>query len=254
MVFGAAGWLGRAILASLEGKHEVRAHDRGPEAWEGLLDVDGEWQGGEIVHGDIADFSAVDRAVAGMDAVIHTAVYFPGHEGAPPVEDDEQVFLVNLKGLWNVLESAHRRGLGRVVHIGSCQTEHPNGVFFTADVRRPDGSLYAVTKRLQEEMCRQFYEAFGLRTIVLRPDYIVDSRLGIGRWKEKLGPGGHPWRNGWVCRHDLAEACRLAMESEAIGFDIFHIVGTPEADATCNVARSRSVLGLTYRGDLEQYR
>jgi hypothetical protein len=30
-------------------------------------------------------------------------------------------------------------------------------------------------------------------------------------------------------------------------------VGTPEADQTCNVGRSREVLGLTYQGDLEQY-
>jgi len=35
---------------------------------------------------------------------------------------------------------------------------------------------------------------------------------------------------------------------------VLHIVGTPEADATCNTARARVILGLKYRGDLEQYR
>ena len=103
-------------------------------------------------------------------------------------------------------------------------------------------------------MCRQFYDAYRLRVIVLRPDYIVDSRLGVGRHREKLGSEGTLVRNGCVCRHDLAEACRLGIESTAIDFDIFHIVGTPEADKTCNVERSRSVLGLDYQGDLEQYR
>src|SRR5436305_1923944 len=81
-----------------------------------------------------------------------------------------------------------------------------------------------------EERCRSFHDAYGMRIIVLRPDYIVDSRLGLGRHRERLGPGGTPTRNGWVCRHDLAEACCLALESEAIPFDIFHIVGTPEAE------------------------
>jgi nucleoside-diphosphate-sugar epimerase len=192
----------------------------------------------------------VDAALEGMDAVIHTAVY-----AAPDgyQVDDERPFLINLKGLWNVLEAARQRGSGPVVHVGSCQTVHPRGTFFSADIRRPDGGLYAVTKRLQEEMCRQYHEAFGTRVIVLRPDYIVDSRLGIGRYRERLGPGGAPYRNGWVCRHDLAEACRLAMEAD-IDFDVFHIVGTPEAEATCNVARSRAVLGLEYRGDLESFR
>jgi hypothetical protein len=30
-------------------------------------------------------------------------------------------------------------------------------------------------------MCRQFSEAHGLAVLVLRPDYIVDLELGIGR-------------------------------------------------------------------------
>jgi nucleoside-diphosphate-sugar epimerase len=253
VVFGADGWTGRAVLANLAGRHEIRAFSLSPEAWEVWKDTDGEWTSGEIVYGDIVGFSTVHRAIQGMDSVVHLTVYHSEKPGAYGV-DDPLPFLVNLKGLWNVLESARQHGIRRVVHVGSCQTVHPKGVFFSSDVRRPDGSLYAVTKRLQEEMCRQFHEAFGLRIIVLRPDYIVDSRLGIGRHKEKLGPGGSRYRIGWVCRHDLAEAIRLALESQTIDFDVFHVVGTPGAEKTCNVARSQEVLGLTYRGDLEQYR
>ena len=162
VVFGAAGWVGRAVLTNLVGKHQVRAFDWGSEAWEGWKDIEGEWRDGDIIHGDIVDFSAVHNATEGMDAVIHLAVSFESY-----AVDDPQPFLINLKGLWNVLESARQRGIKRVVHIGSCQTVHPKGIFFTADVRRPDGSQYAVCKRLQEEMCRQFYDAYGSRIIVL---------------------------------------------------------------------------------------
>jgi len=252
-VFGAEGFTGRAVLENLADKHEIRAASFSPEAWAEWQGEDGEWRDGEDVYGDIVNFDGVHKATDGMEAIIHLTVHHslePGSYGA----DDEKPFLVNLKGLWNVLESARLRDIRRVVHVGSCQTVHADGVFFSAEVRRPDGSLYAVTKRLQEEMCRQYHEAFGMSIIVLRPDYIVDSRLGIGRHKEKLGREGRPRRVGWVCRHDLAEACRLAAESESIGFDIFHIVGTPEAGKTCNVARSEEVLGLEYRGDLDQYR
>ena len=249
-VFGAAGWVGRAILANLTGRHEVRAFDRGREAWDTWSDLDGAWCDGQVIHGDIADFGQVDEAVADMDVVVHAAVYSSGSDP----EHDTRPFLMNLKGLWNVLEVARRRELKRVVYIGSCQTVHPTGEFFTADVRNAEGGLYDVCKRLQEEMCRQFHDAFGMRIIVLRPDYIVDSRLGTGKYRQQLGSADHPWRVGWVCRHDLAEACRLAAENETIDFDVFHIVGTIEAEASCNVARSREVLGLEYRGDLEQYR
>ena len=248
VVFGAAGWLGRAILNNLEAAgHQVRAVDHSAEAWSAWEDVDGPWTGERLIA-DISDFASVQAALEGMDGIVHAAVYFgQGY-------DDPLPWLINLKGLWNTLEGARRLGIRRIVHIGSCETVHPHGHFFSAEQRRPGGGIYPITKRLQEEMCRSFWDAHGLPNVVLRPDYIVDSRIRMGRFREKLGPPDHPTRNGWVCRHDLAEACRLALERDDLGFDIFHIVGTPEADATCNVARSREVLGLTYRGDLEQYR
>ncbi len=250
-VFGAAGWLGRAIIANMQTHHDVRAIDFGPEAWQSWEDVDGAWAG-DTYHGDISDFGQVDAALEGVDAVVHAAVYATRTPGGYGV-DDEKPFTINLKGLWNVLEASRRRQIARVVHVGSCQTVHPQGLFFEADVRRPDGSLYAVCKRLQEEMCRQYHDAFGMSIAVLRPDYIVDSRIGLGRGRETLGAEGSPLRNGWVCRHDLAEACRLAAEHPDLVFEVLHIVGTSEAEATCNVARAREFLGLHYAGDLRQY-
>lgn len=250
VVFGAEGWTGRAVLASLQDRHEVRSAVYSPESWDQWNEIDGPWQGEDVQYGDIADWDAVQRATEGMDAVIHLAVHFP-YRSKVPEEQNTQSFLVNLKGLWNVLESAHRRGIERVVHVGSCMTVHPGGVFFDADTRSVEGSQYGICKRLQEEMCRQFHDAFGMKTVVLRPDYIVDSRLGIGRQREPLQGG---YRNGWVCRHDLAEACRLAAESTTVGHDVLHVVGTPEARQTCNVGHTQEVLGLQFRGDLEQYR
>jgi nucleoside-diphosphate-sugar epimerase len=249
VVFGAAGWVGRAILANLQAHgHSIRAVDHAEEAWATYHDIDGDWKGGEILHGDIADYDHVHTAIDGMDAVIHTAVLLGGVRGGYQHGDDKP-WLVNLKGLWNVLEVARERGIRRVVHIGSCQVEHPQGVFFDADVRRPDGSPYAVTKRLQEEMCRQFHEAFGMSIVVLRPCSIVDGRLGIGKYGDPLGAQGV----GSVCRHDLAEASRLAVEVEGIGLEVLHTNGLPEADEYCNAARGRQVLGLEYRADLRRF-
>ena len=250
VVFGAEGWTGRAVLANLEGRHEIRAAVYSPESWEQWNDVDGDWRGEDVHHGDIVDFDVVHRVTEGVDAIIHLAVHFP-YRSTVPVEHNLKSFLVNLKGLWNVLESAQRRGIERVVHVGSCMTVHPKGVFFSSDTRSIEGSQYGICKRLQEEMCRQFHDAFGMKTIVLRPDYIVDSRAGIGREREKLKG---KYRNGWVCRHDLAEACRLAIESTTIEHDILHVVGTPEARETCNVERTEGLLGLEFRSDLVQYK
>ena len=238
-VIGAAGWVGRAVLANFTDRHEVRAFDYSRDAWEVYRKLDGDWTG-EKVYGDVADFWAVDRALEGMDAVVNLAAYF-GYQDPP--ENNENPFLVNVKGMWNVLESARRRKLKRVVHMGSCVVQHPDGVFLSSEVRSKEGDLYGITKRLQEEVCRQYHDAYGLRIIVFRPCSIGDSRLGISR-------NGTPARGGigWVCRHDLAEACHLALMSEDIDFDILHTASHPDADKYCNVARSRDILGLEYKG------
>ena len=244
-VLGAAGWVGRAMLSNLEGKHEIRAFDYGPKAWDHASKVDGEWSDGEVVHGDISDFSTVEKVLDGIDRVIHLAVYAGDYE-----DNDMLPFSINLKGLWNVLEIAARREIPRVVHVGSAPIQHPNGIFFGPDVRRSDASLYAITKRLQEEMCRQFYEGKGQSIIVLRPCSIVDARLGMNK-------GGTPMKGyseGWVCRHDLAQGCRLAMETDLVDFDIFHAVGTPEASDTCDVDRAKELLGWEYQADLTRFR
>lgn len=238
-VIGAAGWVGRAVLENFAARHQVRAFEYNPAAWEVYRKFDGDWEG-EKVYGDIANFHAVDSALEGMDGVVNLAAYF-GYQDPP--ENNERPFLINLKGMWNVLESARRRELKRVVQMGSCVVQHPDGVFLSSEVRSKEGDLYGITKRLQEEMCRQYHDAYGLRIIVFRPCSIGDSRLGISR-------DGAPARGGisWVCRHDLAEACHLALESEAIDFDIMHTASHPDANKYCNTPRSRDILGLEYKG------
>lgn len=238
-VMGAAGWVGRAVLRHFAGRHQVRAFDHDPAAWEVYRRFDGDWEG-EKVYGDIADFNAVDSALQGMDGVVNLTAYF-GYQDSP--EDSVKPFLINVKGMWNVLEVARRRGLRRVVQMSSCVVQHPGGRFLSSEVRSQEGDLYGITKRLQEEVCRQYHDAYGLPIIIFRPCSIGDSRRLIYR-------DGSPARGGlgWVCRHDLAEACHLALENDRIAFDILHTASHPGADAYCNVARSRELLGLEYRG------
>ena len=57
-----------------------------------------------------------------------------------------------------------------------------------------------------------------------------------------------------VCRHDLAEACRLAIEKDDLSFEVLHMAGAAEADEFCNTQQAREVLGLEFKGDLDQFR
>ena len=126
----------------------------------------------------------------------------------------------------------------RLVHVSSCWTAHPDVPFFDGSTRRPDWSLYAVSKRLQvrpswqsaisinshagsrrggggagqEEMCEQYRDAHGLQIVMLRPDHIVDSISGRNRQaaltsSDVLDTQGD---TGWVRLPDLLACLRLA--------------------------------------------
>ena len=116
-------------------------------------------------------------------------------------------------------------------------------------MRRPDCGLYPVHKRLQEEMCRQFYEghgswpswlcvasmpktegrgcAAGLRIIVLRPSGIMDVELGISRSRQ---PISKTWSTNSVCRRHLGQAAVGAIRATGSESDfcVLHAVTLPE--------------------------
>lgn len=283
---GAAGFAGRAMMSALlDAGFKVKALDLDEASWtdtdahgrqrieSGLPSaVAGDGQL-ELVFGNITDYAVVQSLLEGCTAVVHTTVFFPQQVpgqndggvhgvGLPDAVADE-TWKVNLKGLWNVLACAERSDtVRRVVHVGSCSTVWPGStthtaagsVRFDADVRRPDGSLYAVQKRLQEEMCRQFYDASGLPVIVLRPDGIMDLQTRSNRG----GPVGE-YRTGWCCRHQLAAAVVGAIaHADAPVFGVFSaatvpnppVEGQPDPRDTCNVSEAEQALGVSFEADV----
>ena len=251
----------------------------------------------ERLEGDLLEAASVRRAVFGCDAVVHTAVLHPPSAEAVGGEDEVNrlTFLVQMNGLFNVLDAiADTPSVQRLVHVSSCWTAHPQVEFFDgstrvsalatpalvcgsaieratacmltlrcacADAQRPDWSLYAVSKRTQEEMCEQYHTAHGLQIVMLRPDHIVDSRSGWNRAGQLTSAAVLEAQGdtGWVCRHDLASACVLAAETVGLGLEYLSVVGQtpagkPLPEQTCNVIRTKQLLGWEARGDLEQWR
>jgi hypothetical protein len=106
-------------------------------------------------------------------------------------------------------------------------------------------------------MCRQFYDAFGLRTIVLRPSWILDLKQHTSR---TLPLKGSEWSNGAICRHQLAAAACGAVRdtSSQSDFCCLHAVTIPdpplsdyEPERWCNVGMAASVLdGYDFKLDV----
>lgn len=167
LVTGAAGVIGRAVCAELISRgHNVRGFDcvtpRAPV--EGLRDMQ---------LGDLANADAVDRAVAGMDALVHLAAY-------PKEADFLEVLLEpNVIGVYHVLEAARRHHVQRVIVTSSCQTigghDWRSRMIRVDDPFCPE-SHYGVTKAMAEVWARYYAEQHGMSMIVVRPGFAPRDR------------------------------------------------------------------------------
>lgn len=171
LVTGAAGFIGSHLVGSLvaEGaavRAFVRYDSRGSRGHIDLLDpaVRNEV---EIIAGDVRDGPTVDRAIAGCDTVFHLAalVAIPYSYLAP-----EAYVATNVGGTLNVLESARRAEVSRLVHTSTSE------VYGTAQVTpiteqhpiRPQ-SPYAASKAGADHLALAYHSSFGTPVVVLRP-------------------------------------------------------------------------------------
>lgn len=231
LVTGAAGLLGRHVVAQLRGSCEVVGLDiaRG--------DADIEWH-----TGDVTDPALVREAVTGCDAVVHVAaipniVSGPGHE----------IMRVNVVGTWNVFAAAHAAGARRVVQ---CSSDSVVGFTVLAGAMHPPDYLpideahplrpsdpYALSKQLGEEVARSF-TLRGLEAVALRPVFISHPESWVEIEARARDPDGYrpgaaggaqPAAGGPVWHHvdprDAARAFRLALEVDLRGsrFEAFFV-------------------------------
>ena len=167
MITGGAGFLGiNMVRYLLERNHEVVSLDIAP------FDYPERSQITEIV-GDIRDRTAVDKAMEGVDVVIHTAAALPLYKA-------EEIYSTDIDGTRNVIESAHAHGVERFVHISSTAVygipdHHP---LFEDD--KLDGvGPYGEAKIAAEEVCFEYRDK-GMVVPVIRPkSFIGPERLGV---------------------------------------------------------------------------
>src|SRR6266568_2782412 len=126
-----------------------------------------------VVKGDIRKRGDVEKAMQGVDQVVHTAA-------ALPLYTPKDIYTTDVEGTHMVLEVAHRRNVKRVVMISS-----------TAVYGIPDHHpLYENDKligvgpygqaKIQAEMVCLEYRAKGMVVPIIRPkSFIGPERLGV---------------------------------------------------------------------------
>lgn len=154
LLTGAAGRIGSALRTRLPAYGwRLRCFDRTPMP--PLED--------ETMVGDANSPADLDRAMAGVAAVVHMA-------GMPDEAPWPVIRAANVDGLLQTFEAARRHGVGRVVWASSNHAVgfEPVGSDMPADLTpRPD-SLYGVSKAFGEALGRYYVDRYGMRVASLR--------------------------------------------------------------------------------------
>ncbi len=209
LITGAGGNLGRSLAPLLkEAGHTLRLFDFR------LLETEF-----EFLQGDVRNMQDVERAVKGVDAIVHAAALHGIHTGKWEPEDFWQI---NVTGTFNVFEAARKEWIKRVVLSSTMgvygeSMEAPAGEWGIVTEASPTlpRDIYGMSKLLCEEMGQYYSRKWGITTVALRLGMFVPETFE--RYGFRLLFGG-------VDDRDVAQAVVLALSYlPENGFDFFDI-------------------------------
>jgi len=169
LVTGAGGFIGSHLCEQLLARgHAVRAlvryNGRGSQGW---LDSSALRDQIEVVAGDIRDFDSVSRAVAGCSEIFHLAALI----GIPYSYESPLAYVrTNVEGTYNVLESARRSDVRRVL-VTSTSEVYGTAIYTPIDEAHPlqPQSPYSASKIGADQLALSYHMSFGLKVVVARP-------------------------------------------------------------------------------------
>ncbi|MBX3710754.1 MAG: NAD-dependent epimerase/dehydratase family protein [Lysobacter sp.] len=249
LVTGAAGFLGKAVVAALRAQgRTVRVLVRRPVA------AYRDDEGMQTVIGDLGDPRIVDHAVAGAAVVYHVGAAM---RGGPRDFEAGTIW-----GTRNVLDACRKHATTRLVYVSSMSVfDHAgrrSGDVLTEDYRfEPHPQLrgaYTQTKLTAEQMVADAIVKEHLPAVILRPGQIFgpgaeqvtpNGTIALaGRW---IAIGSGAQALPLVYRDDTVDALLLAGTSlQALG-RIFNLVDTDSVDRGTYLRRCKAKLGTSLK-------
>jgi nucleoside-diphosphate-sugar epimerase len=206
---------------------------------------------------DLTDLGQVFEVLQGADAVVHL-----GAIPAPGIQPEEPTFRNNILSTYNVFSAAVSLRLQKVVWASSETTlglpfEREKPAYAPIDEEHPlyPESSYALSKVLAEEMARQFSRWSGIPFVGLRFSNIMEPQDYERFPSFSKDPHLRKWNLwGYVDARDVAQSCRLALQGDIKGAEVFIIAA---ADTVMN-RPSHELLtevfpGVPLRGEIGEF-
>jgi UDP-glucose 4-epimerase len=193
-----------------------------------------------VVTGDIRDRALVDRLTRGIDIVFHQAAI----RITQCAEEPRLALEVLVDGTFNVIESAARHDVGKVVAASSASIYGLASDFPTTEHHHPyaNDTLYGAAKTFNEGLLRSFRAMHGLDYVALRYFNVYGPRMDVHglytevlvRWMERISEGTPPLIHGtgsqtmdFVYVEDIARANILAATADVTD-DVFNVASGVE--------------------------
>jgi len=228
LLTGAAGGLGRELRPRLRRLAQMlRVSDVAEMAAAGA--------GEEVMTAALQDAAAVDRIVAGSEAIVHLGGISTEGPFAPILE-------ANIVGVWHLYEAARRHGVRRVVFASS---NHVTGfyrqdeVIAPSDPMRPDGH-YGLSKAFGENVARFYFDRYGIESVCLR----IGSSFPEPKDRRMLAT--------WLSYDDLERLVVASLTAPVVGCSI--VYGVSANTTTWWDNTSASHLGFRPQDSSERFR
>jgi nucleoside-diphosphate-sugar epimerase len=177
LVTGGAGFIGSHIVHRLQKEGaRVRVVDNlSTGKKERLRGIDSSI---ELIEDDLTDSRVCDRAVQGVEYVLHQAAV-PSVQRS--IQDPLETNRANVMGTLNLLESCRQHGVRRLVYAASSSAYGDTQVLPKKEDMAPNPlSPYALQKFVGERYCKLYNDLYGLETVSLR-------------YFNVFGPSQDPW-------------------------------------------------------------
>lgn len=236
LVTGGAGFVGSAVVDQLldAGAAEVRVLDNFVRGTMSNLSQAFEKGGVRVTAGDVCDRNLVDKLVQGSDYVFHQAALRITRCAEAPRE----AVAVLIDGTLNVLESAVRHGVKKVVAASSASV-YGEPSYLPIDESHPfnNRAMYGAGKIALEQMLRAYYTTSGLPYVAFRYFNVYGPRMDIAgvytevliRWLDAIESAKPPLIFGdgsqsmdFVFVDDVARANLLAAQSDVTD-EVFNV-------------------------------